>query len=116
MELKTIKHIDEKSKEYKTQTEYIVTLPHVEVRKCEWVDRSFTANDGKTVDISFLQITVLDDEHDIIAYLQDKDTSRAGLYKRGTVGTFELAVSMDLGFKGKKSIYVADFKPEEGEL
>lgn len=112
----TIKHIDEKSKEYKTQTEYIVTLPHVEVRKCEWVDRSFTSDkDGKTVDISFLQITVLDDEHDIIAYLQDKDTSRADLYKRGIVGTFELAVSMDLGFKGKKSIYVADFKPEGQE-
>lgn len=110
---KTIKHIDEKSTEYKTSSEYLVTLANVEIRKAEVVDRSFTAKDGKQVDASFLQVTVLDDEHDIIAYLQDKDMTRAELYKRGTIGTFLLSVSVDLGFKGRTKIYVADFKPAE---
>lgn len=49
----------------------------------------------------------------IISYLWDKDLSRADLYKRGTIGTFELTVSVDDWFKGKAKVYVADFKPDE---
>lgn len=61
----------------------------------------------------YLQVTVLDNDRDIIAYLWNKDLSRADLYKRGTIGTFELTVSVDDWFRGKTKVYVADFKPDE---
>lgn len=113
-----VQHITEKDKDlYKDKSEYIVTMPHVEVRKCYYVERSFTAKDkdGKDQehDISFLQVTVLDDEHDIIAYLRDPDTSHAEMYKRGTVGTFTLTVSEDNGFKGRTKINIASFVAED---
>lgn len=113
MSMSNLIHIDEKSSEYKTKTEYLVTMDNVEIRKVAVVDRSFVGKDGKEIDSSFLQITVLDDTNDLIAYLQDKDLSRAELYKRGTVGRFTLSVSLDSGYKGKSRVTVVDFKPEE---
>lgn len=110
-----IKHITDKDADYKTESQYVVTLSHVEVRKCVVVDRSFTGKDGKEIDASFLQVTVLDDEHDNFAYLHDKNLGHAEMYKRGAVGTFLLSVSVDEGYKGRTKIFVADFKPEGEE-
>lgn len=116
----TLKHITEKDMDYKTESDYLVKLLKVEVRKAEIVDRSFETVDKKTgekklVETSFIQVTFLDDEHDIIGYLQDKDLTRAPLYKRGVIGDFLLSVSVDLGYKGRTKIYVADFQPEKEE-
>lgn len=113
MGMGTIKHITDKDHDYKAESQYVVILPHVEVRSCYVVDRSFTGKDGKEIDASYLQVTVLDDAHDNFAYLHDKNLGHVDLYKRGTVGTFELSVSVDEGYKGRTKIFIADFKPEE---
>lgn len=105
-----IKHISEKDKDFVTQTNYVAQIPDVEARVCVQVDKTWTDQKGVEHDASYLQIRFLDDQNDTIFTVRDKNLEHAKLYERGHVGTLTLAVTEDVGFKGRTRIYVTDFK------
>lgn len=94
----------------KSTCDYLVKTPVVEVRNAVDVRNIWTDKEGKEHEGNVLQITVLDDEHDNIFYLRDKDCSRAKLYKRGVLGVFTLKISWDESFGKRTMIYVDDFE------
>lgn len=110
---KTIKHITKDDVAYQKRSEFVVEMPDCEVRNCVIVDQEWQDKKGVTQNTSFLQITVEQDDGEITAYLHDRDLSHADLYKRGTVGRFRLAVSVNEDYKGRTKLFVIDFVPEE---
>lgn len=106
-----IKTIDKKEAE--KQSCYVASVGPVEVRRCVKVASSWTDKKEVEHDSSYLQITCLDDDRDEIFVLLDRDLDHAEMYKRGTVGVFQITVDSDMSYGGKTKIYVADFKAEE---
>ena len=78
-----------------------------EVRKVTKIDRSFTANDGKSVESYNLEIA-LDDEDGERFFLYDKDISHAEGLEKGKEYIFKIRIDCDEHFeKRMKSIKIS---------
>lgn len=88
------------------------TYVHAEVRKCEVVEREFEAPDGKIIKSKYLDLTLDDDDCNRF-FLKDKIIDNQALYKRGAVGTFTLQIHVEDKFRGRTSVNVKKFVPDE---
>lgn len=82
-------------------------LNNVEVRTAQLIEDEFE-KDGKKIQSKYIDIKA-DDENLNRIYLKDKNLDNLEKYKRGTVGTFKIAIICEEDFKKTYKILVEDF-------
>lgn len=85
---------------------------HAEVRRCERKESVFTNAKGEEVRSVFLELTCEDDDLNRF-YLRDRLLDNEGLYPRGAVGVFVLQIHVEEKFRGKTTIGLKSFTPDE---
>lgn len=85
---------------------------HGEIRRCERKEQSFQTPDGRVIKSVYLELTCEDDDLNRF-YLKDKILDNAQLYQRGTVGTFVLQVHVEEKFRGRTTLGIKSFTPDE---
>ena len=86
-------------------------VPNVEVRKAEYIEsREFTTKEGKTQKTrECIELTVLTEDEDRVVF-KDYDITNKDIYTKGTIGTIELHIDIEVGTGNKPTITFANFK------